>query len=156
MKKLFAASLLPISLMFVLSSCGNDYLPPPRTDRQIQLPAPESYKFERQKIKKYVYAASQYRDPFIPIEGEAFSSQGEIVFPNLTTLRLSGIVTDRGRKIALLKGGSVGYFLRNSRLYDVRERLIKGWSGSIMKNKVIIVSGDRTKREIPLRDKDDY
>lgn len=142
------------AVMFV--SCGK--VQPPET---VSLPIqPKSFAkpvVEQKKAEefKYNYRGDIYRDPFYQITSEAPSQASDegIVIPALSGLVLQGIIRDGMQSIALLKSGSLAYTLLNGRIYDSRQRLIKGMSGLIKSDSVLITAPDRTKKEIKLREK---
>ncbi|MCX5781599.1 MAG: hypothetical protein NT145_02685 [Elusimicrobia bacterium] len=109
---------------------------------------------KKEEIVRYIYRGDLYRDPFFPITAEMTGPQEGIVIPSLGALVLTGIIRDRDQSIALLKGGSIGYTLKNGRIYDSRQRLIKGMSGTIKAESVVIIAADRSKKEIRLREKE--
>ena len=50
--------------------------------------------------------------------------------------------------MALLTSGVSSYILRGGRLYDGRNHLMKGISGVIKPNSVVLMGSDRTVREL--------
>ena len=107
----------------------------------------------------YVYSGDKYRDPFIPLAGlGAYFSENseESSVPSITTLSLKGIITEGKTKIALISGVGSTYILKESRLYDNRQSEIKGRTGAIKTDSVIIIAPDKTVKELKLREKDKY
>jgi len=111
-----------------------------------------------QESERYVYRGDTYRDPFIPITSEDFfqRSPDGVMAPDIHELLLQGIIRDGNQSIALLKSGSNSYTLLNGRVYDSRQRLIEGMKGFIESESVVITAPDGTRREIMLRQKNNY
>jgi hypothetical protein len=112
-----------------------------------------------QAVKKeeapYVYKGAQRPDPFVPLNIEtAIVLTGEIVIPNISTLSLKGIFSLGKQRTAIIAGVGTTYLLKDSRLYDNRQRLIKGISGAVKKDSVILIAQDKTMRELKLHDKE--
>jgi hypothetical protein len=111
------------------------------------------------KKKEYVnsdYRGDKFRDPFVPLNVEGFSSSSmsdEAVIPNIGSLMLKGIFDDSKSKIALISGGGVNYILKGSHLFDNRQRLVRGISGIIKKDSVIMIAPDKTTKELKLKQK---
>jgi hypothetical protein len=95
----------------------------------------------------YTYYGDRYRDPFIPLTGE-YREQGTDRPPQIASLILKGIVQDEKGRIALLTSGVSSYILRGGRLYDGRNHLMKGISGIIKTNSVVLMGSDRTVKEL--------
>jgi hypothetical protein len=96
----------------------------------------------------YSYYGDRYRDPFISLTGEAHVDQGADHPPQITSLLLKGIIQDSRGRVALLTSGASSYILRGGRLYDGRNHLMKGISGIVKMNTVILMGSDRTVREL--------
>jgi len=97
----------------------------------------------------YTYYGDRYRDPFIPLEGsEVRSDLTSDRPPQIASLQLKGIIQDTKGRIALLTSGVSSYVLRGGRLYDGRNHMMKGISGVIKTNSVILIGSDRTVREL--------
>jgi len=104
---------------------------------------------------RYVYHGDQRPDPFIPQNIESASvPTGDIVTPNISALSLKGIFAAGKQKTAIITAGGLTYILKDSRLYDNRQRMIKGLSGAIKTDSVIMIAQDKTMRELKLRDKE--
>lgn len=102
---------------------------------------------------RYQFYADRYRDPFIPLVGEIQSDQMADRAPQIGSLLLKGIVQDTKGRMALLNSGVSSYILRAGRLYNSRNRLVKGVSGVIKADSVLIIGADRTVRELRVRPK---
>jgi hypothetical protein len=105
-------------------------------------------------LPQYYYQGERYRDPFVPLigPGRSLYQPGEIIPPNLGTLMLKGIMTDRqGVNIAILSSGGVSYFLKNGRLYDSQYRLIPGITGVVKKDRVLVITSDRIVKELTIQ-----
>ena len=96
----------------------------------------------------YKYYGDRYRDPFVPLIGEARPDQFADHPPQVASLSLKGIVQDSKGRMALLTSGVSSYILRGGRLYDGRNHVIKGISGVIKSNSVILIGADHTVREL--------
>jgi hypothetical protein len=136
----------------LFASCGN------RQEEVIpSVPTPLTRFTPPKKIQpeKFVYQGDRYRDPFLSLqEGVAVSaSSNEIVPPDMGGLFLKGIFYDKNVKMALLQSSEARYFLRGSRLYDGKQRMVRGFSGLIKKDSVVIIGPDGTTKELRLRQK---
>ena len=87
-----------------------------------------------------------YRDPFIPLTGNSFDSDNRA--PQISSLILKGIVEDAKGRIAIVSSGATSYILRAGRLYDGRNKVVKGISGVIKEQSVVLVGSDRTVKEL--------
>lgn len=106
------------------------------------------------KPPRFRYRGQYKRDPFVSLLDEgSSSSKDEIIIPRISSLELKGVLQDSNSKIALLSAGGHSYFLKNSRLYDSRQRAIRGLKGKIRKESVYMRSSDGTRKEIFLRQK---
>lgn len=99
----------------------------------------------------YNYYGDRYRDPFIPLLGEVHNDQSSDRSPQTASLVLKGIVQDANGRMALLTSGSSSYILRGGRLYNGRNHMLKGISGVVKTNSVIIIGSDRTVRELQVK-----
>ena len=99
--------------------------------------------------QKYHYRADRfYRDPFVPLVGSSHISEYAINRPpQIASLVLKGIAHDDRGTIALLTAGISSYILRHGRLYDVRNRMVKGISGVIKPKSVLLIGRDHTVKE---------
>jgi len=102
---------------------------------------------EKKAEEIYRYGGEAYRDPFIPLTEKRvisplLQSSGEGEKPNLSSLSLKGIVIDKNFRMALLSGPFGSYILKNGKLFDNRNRVIKGFSGNVETKTVIITSDD--------------
>ena len=114
---------------------------------------------QKKEEPRYKYSGENYRDPFIEVTAEGgrfFSSMlkdnEEALPPNLGALTLKGIVGDSKVKIALLWTPTGTYFLKNGKLYDGRNRIVRGVTGKLEANKVIINTDDGFNRELKFRE----
>jgi Tfp pilus assembly protein PilP len=144
---------------FMACSCGYDELP---THIVAKTPAPAAASAEASAYKKkepvrYVYKGDKFRDPFIPLVGESSYASTplseEAAVPNLGSLSLKGIFDDGKAKMALINGGGINYILKGSRLFDNRQRLVRGITGVIKKDGVIMIAPDKTTKELKLKSK---
>jgi hypothetical protein len=150
---------LPFFMIFAviaLMSCANDDLPPPPAAGPLP-PVVNKTAGAPQKLApaRFVYRGDRHRDPFVPLTGDgvAVSSPEEVVTPNIGALTLKGIIDDGKQKIALISSGATTYVLRGSRLYDNRQRLVRGITGAIKRDSVVMIGADKTTKEIKLREK---
>jgi Tfp pilus assembly protein PilP len=141
----------------VFAACGGDELPPPPPEFKIFAPKAEASGSPQQKTEppRYVYQGDRVRDPFIPLTGEyvSQSTNDEIIIPNLAALNLKGIFEDGKNTVAIVNGGGITYMLKGSRLYDNRQRIVKGITGIIKKESVVLISADKTIKELKIREK---
>lgn len=158
MKHLNAKILSGVCFAFLLCGCGKMEEMP----GDIKAPALPNVQANIQSLPpkiepvKYFYRGDKYRDPFISLSGEGiiYSSIEEIQIPNLSSLKLKGVFDDGKYKMALIAGGGVTYMLKDSLLYDSRSRLIKGFSGIVKADRVILTASDKTTKELILREKE--
>ena len=111
------------------------------------VPTPEPAK-KVPDYQTYNYYGDRYRDPFIALNGEYRSDQGADRPPQVSSLLLKGIIQDERSRMALLTSGASSYILKGGRLYDGRNHLMKGISGVIKPNSVVLMGSDRTVREL--------
>lgn len=96
----------------------------------------------------YTYYGDRYRDPFVALNGDYRNDQGADRPPQISSLLLKGIIQDAKGRVALLTSGVSSYILRGGRLYDGRNHMMKGISGIIKSNSVVLMGSDRTVKEL--------
>ena len=97
----------------------------------------------------YTYYGDRYRDPFLPLVGaDAHMDLTSDRPPQIASLLLKGIIQDSKGRLALLTSGVNSYLLRGGRLYDGRNHMMKGISGVIKTNSVILIGSDHTVKEL--------
>lgn len=101
------------------------------------------------EYQRYAYRGDRFRDPFVPLVGER-RDQGSDVPPQVSSLLLKGIIQDGKSRMALLTSGVSSYILRGGRLYDGRNHLMKGVSGIVKQQSVVLMGSDRTVRELKI------
>jgi hypothetical protein len=142
--------------LFFVSSCSKEQLPdaPPPAFKPPVVKISTST--AKNQVPRYVYKGDKYRDPFIPLTGSGFSSinSDAVPTPNIGSLSLKGIVDDGNKRMAVITGGGITFVLKDGRLFDNRNRQIRGISGYIKKNSVILIGADRTSKELNLRTKE--
>jgi len=145
------------AIALVFSSCGYKDLP---TQANIKLPGvvndSEQYVYKKKEYAHTDYKGDKYRDPFVALNGEGYFSatlSDEAAVPNIGNLILKGIFDDGKLKIALISGGGINYILKGSHLFDNRQRLVRGISGIIKKDSVIMIAPDKTTKELKIRQK---
>lgn len=109
---------------------------------------------------KYTYKGGLYRDPLIPGGGSSsyssssMTGEGGETMTNekMATLQLKGIFRDaKTGNIAIVAESSGGsYILKNGKLYDRKNKIVKGVAGVIGKNSTTLFSND-TKIELKLK-----
>ncbi|MFA5778993.1 MAG: hypothetical protein WC947_02540 [Elusimicrobiota bacterium] len=109
---------------------------------------------------KYTYKGGLYRDPLIPGGGSSsyssssMTGEGGETMTNekMATLQLKGIFRDaKTGNIAIVAESSGGsYILKNGKLYDRKNKIVKGVAGVIGKNSATLFSND-TKIELKLK-----
>jgi len=99
--------------------------------------------------KSYDYLGDRFRDPFLPLIGDAraLDANNELP-PSIASLILKGIVQDTKGRVALLTTGASSYVMRGGRLYDGRNRIVKKISGVVKADSVVVIGSDRTVREL--------
>ncbi len=109
---------------------------------------------------KYTYKGGMYRDPLIPGGGSSsyssssMTGEGGETMTNekMATLQLKGIFRDeKSGSIAIIsESAGSSYILKNGKLYDRRNKLVKGVAGVVGKKSVTLFSND-TKIELKLK-----
>lgn len=115
------------------------------------IPSPSAPAKEGPFYQKYNYYGDRYRDPFIPLIGQSFSDQFADRPPQIASLMLKGIIEDSNGRAALLTSGVSSYVLKGGRLYDGRNHMMRGISGVVKTNSVILIGSDHTVREIHVK-----
>lgn len=148
---------LAAGIMLSLSSCGYEELP---TQVNTKTPAPvdtsDQAVYKKREFVHTDYKGDKFRDPFIALNGEGYivsSFSDEVPVPNIGSLVLKGVFDDGKLKMALISGGGINYILKGSRLYDNRQRTVRGISGIIKPDSVIIIAPDKTTKELKLKQK---
>ena len=94
----------------------------------------------------------------MPLIGGQISAQaasGNVEKGDLANLELKGILRDKRGKIALIASSSgEPYTLRSGRIYDKKNRIVNGVSGIIKETSVILVTQNRTIKELTLSKKE--
>ena len=96
----------------------------------------------------YTYQADRYRDPFVPLVGAESKADTNDHAPQITSLTLKGIVQDAGGRMAVLTSGVSSYILKGGRLYDPHNKVVRGISGVVKSNSVMLIGSDRTVKEL--------
>ncbi|MBI5573263.1 MAG: hypothetical protein HY919_01750 [Elusimicrobia bacterium] len=109
---------------------------------------------------KYTYKGGSYRDPLIPggvassYSSSSIAGEGgeTMTSEKMATIQLKGIFRDeKTGNIAIVAESSGGsYILKNGKLYDKKNKIVKGVAGVIGKNSVTLFSND-TKIELKLK-----
>jgi len=159
MKHYFLSFILLAGTALFLASCGNDEAPSTSAPAKVtRAPAVAvSTTTAKKSIPIYVYRGDRFRDPFVSLVGNGLAISGsneEVVVPNIGGLVLKGILEEDKQKMAIISGGGITYILKDSRLYDNRQRIVKGITGAIKKNSVIMIAPDKTTKELTLRSKE--
>ena len=132
---------------FTAAAAASQELPATRAPQQIKATATGGAK-SAPGYQLYTYYGDRYRDPFVPLVGEIRSDSGQDRPPQIGSLLLKGIIRDAKSRMALLTSGVNSYILRGGRLYDGRNRMVKGISGIVKVGSVILIGSDRTVREL--------
>jgi hypothetical protein len=147
--------LIPILAMASLVSCGHEPDVAETNVSSVATAQPSATQPPKKEEEKYVYRGDSHPDPFVPQNIEAAASpSGELITPNIATLSLKGIFSAGKQRTAIIAGASGAYILKDSRLYDSRQRQVKGISGAIKVDSVILISQDKNMRELKLREKE--
>lgn len=118
---------------------------------------------KKDETPKYVYPHVSKRDPFIALITEGGAGGGtrivdmesESGFINkkgeFVNLELRGILKDKKGKVAMIAStGGEAYMLKSGKIYDKRNRIIEGISGIIKEQSVILISQNKTVKELSL------
>lgn len=144
-------------LFFSLLSCGKEEedLQQP-VKQQVSPPVVESRKEEPQV--KYVYKGAKGRDLFTPLAGKSaqFAKEEatetlEMSGSTLSTLSLKGFVRDVNQKYALINDTGGGrYVVKGGKVFDRRGKQIQGVVGIVKEKSVILITSDKTIRELKM------
>jgi len=108
----------------------------------------------------YKYMGGKFKDPFIPlIDGGRFFrvSQEEMGKIDPASLSLKGILVDNKEKMATLVDTSGNsYIVKGKRLYNRKGELIEGIVGIVKLESVVIITEDKTVRELKLKTEEEY
>ena len=166
MDKRMLKSFLKIMLMtgcLFLVSCGVEDEPLPEAKIVQTFTVSQITDFKKQLESKYSYPGAKNMDPFMVLVGRgskmAISEVSDLdEFPGsvLTTLTLRGLVTDSNQKCALVSDTSgAKYAVKGGKVYDYRGRVLKGIVGIVKEKSVILITSDKTIKELKLpRDQD--
>ncbi len=106
------------------------------------------------EFPKYYYPHMDDRDPFTPLlAGSGSGRPGALtLIQNFGSLELRGILNDRSGKVAII-GTTSGenFVLKSGRIYDQRNHLVNGVTGIIKENSVVLITSNRTVKELPLK-----
>lgn len=165
MKKIIVCGLL--CLLIVLSS----------KELRVQPVSESTFSADRAEPEKtpvwlkpgFTYHCGDRRDPFQPLVGERVAEderiaegklgslleEGVVPFEiDIFSLRLTGLIWDKGEAIALLQGtGKIGFILKKGKLFRENYRVIQGISGEIKGKEVYLVQG-RNKVKLILREEE--
>lgn len=147
------------SCFLLFSSCSkeSDDLPPIPPDLP---PAVVQIEEKKEEPPKYTYKFAARRDPFYPLAGLA-GVAGEFTNPFADSeinpdqtffgLELRGIFQDRSGKIGIIRSQEgETYTLKSGKIYDRRNRMISGVSGIFKENSIVLISKNKTRKELPL------
>jgi len=109
---------------------------------------------------KYVYKGNRYKDPFVSLEenirlGSSISERAPLSI-NIETLRLTGIISEPGKKKSAILSdsrGSGGFIVKNGRLLNVDGKMVPGVAGVVKKDKVVLITDNNVIKELKLREK---
>lgn len=160
---------LLISIIFLLISisnccfvgCGKKSSGIETSKQVVQRPKPKIPEYiPTPQAAKYTYKGGLYRDPLIPAGGSSsYSSStmsgegGETMTDEkMSTLQLKGIFKDsKTGNIAIISETSGGsYILKNGKLYDRKNKIVKGVAGVVGKNSTTLFSNN-AKIELKLK-----
>ncbi len=106
------------------------------------------------EFPKYFYPYQEERDPFVPLlAGSGSGRPGSMsLMQNFGSLELKGILRDRGGKVAIIGTASGDNFvLKSGRIYDQRNHIVNGVTGIIKEASVVLITSNRTVKELPLK-----
>ncbi|MFN3966620.1 MAG: hypothetical protein ACK4JE_02845 [Endomicrobiia bacterium] len=148
------------SLFTFFLGCGKKELSQKTTEisQKPTVPVPITGLIEKKLVTKYRYKGEIYRDPFIPpdekkIVSPILEASGEGLKPALGSLTLKGIIIDSKQKIALFSSPTGRYILRNGKLYDNRNRIVRGLTGTVLDNNTIkLITEDKFVKTYKLKE----
>lgn len=99
----------------------------------------------------YRYTSFQLRDPFLPLvvtapKGEVRpAGKVDLTAIEITALNLSGLIWDRSESLAMFHdGNNFGYIFKHGNLLADNGKVIKGISGCIKSNNLVVLTQDKT------------
>ena len=161
LKSFFKIMLMAGCLLLV--SCGGADEPLPEATISQTPAVSQITDVKKQFASKYSYQGTKNRDPFMALVGRGsnmaiseVSDSDEFPGSVLTTLTLRGLVTDSNQKCALVSDtGGANYAVKGGKVYDYRGRVLKGIVGIVKEKSVILITSDKTIKELKLtRDQD--
>ena len=139
-----------VAAALILGACGKktDVPPPPRSLPATATPTPVAADQKEKPV--YVYSGDRYRDIFTPV-GATANYQAEATFdPQKITVR--GIVfSPRYKSAVLTVTGSGTYFVKDSRIFDIMGKTVKGFSAKVLLDRVILMNESDNVFEIKLK-----
>ncbi len=120
---------------------------PRRRPASVEIEEPEEI-----KIPAYTYGGSVYRNPFSPAAARPRDEDADELFArdlNLAGLRVSGIMSDRKSKYAILSGPGEYYIVRQGRLLDEDDRMVSGVAAIVSEDKVTLIIEDEMTISLP-------
>lgn len=116
---------------------------------------------KKEEAPKYVYPHSKKREPFLPLIGGGAIGLAEMKNPfadsesnpaqTFSNLELKGILRDKRGKVALIQSTEgESYTLKSGKIYDAKNRAVSGVAGIIKENGIILISENKTVKELPL------
>ena len=131
-----------------------------RPERAEPPPASTPAPVKKPEPPKYAYPYDGRRDPFMPLVGTPGSYAGssqdaQTITQSFSNLELKGILKAKSGKIAMISAtNGETYMLKSGRVFDRRNRVIHGVSGIIKENSVVLISQNKTVKELVLVRKD--
>ncbi|MFH1380367.1 MAG: hypothetical protein ABII23_08825 [bacterium] len=148
-------------LVISLTGCGSKKSTPEVSKQRKVVPVAE-VPVKPPEIEKitYEYLGIKFKDPFIPLVGEGSSviikTDGEGAL-DPASLTLKGILLDKNEKLAALVDTSGNsYIIKGKRLYNQKGDIIDGIVGIVKLESVIIITKDKTVRELKLKSEEEY
>ncbi len=139
-------------IIFILTAAGCGRRDDPRDMPRRRPVAIEIEEPEEIKIPEYTYGGSVYRNPFLPAGIRSRADYTEELFAqdiNLAGLRVTGIISDRKSKYAILSGAGEYYIVREGRLLDEEDRPVSGVAAIVGDDKVTLITEDERTISLP-------
>ena len=122
----------------LFAGCGKNVAPPAPITSASNVQAIENKIQETPKEKPlYVYQGDKFRDPFVPA-GVTSNYQPDAIF-DTKRVSVKAIIFSPSMKSAVLSvGGTMSYFIKDERIFDVMGKNVPGYTAKIYESKVVL------------------
>lgn len=147
-----------LCMVLIIGGCSkkNSEVPIEQPIQRVETPAQVPQKTEQ---PLYQYAGAKFRDPFIPLTGGKSykrNVQGDTTL-DPASLMLKGIIMDTTDRMAtLIDTSGNSYMIKNKRLFNRKGEEVPGVVGIVKLESVVIITEDKTVRELKLKTEEQY